>query len=875
MGIATGVATGVATHGVRSFMPRPTPAARTVDIDGSRNLTAEDADRLLHPGYGAALRRLPPGEQVFRGLPFDFGSPSDERRWLVLDRPVTIDLGGDRPASHVVVAHLCDSYRTETGERPAGMAVGHVVPVGEPLADYALEDGSGRTWRRRIRRRFEVNDGIVGWGSTPFAAVGHLDNEPIDWRGPHAAQTPGRYAPAGQSGSLTVMPGTYGGNQVGMTDLVPSPTDDVMVWLHAIALGPGARPASLRMQPLAAGRLGGAVVVVAVTLFEGTADPLVRGPRFEIVARGLEGGSLEVDLGTVIRSRPAPVPIGVADAPVGWGSPRPDAGTSDGGRLVDVALAPDALVGIDGWTVRADSLTEGVTVRDDAGGRSIAVLPAASIPVEVVLVDSSTGEPSPARVRFVAADGRYLPPDGHRDDINPGFFEDTGADLVLGGSAYAYVPGSFQVHLPVGRVALEAVAGFDRRPIRETITVEPTTRRLELAFGQPIRPRDEHWLSADSHVHFVAPSTAMLQAAAEDIDLVNLLAAQWGDLYTSVTDFPWGSMTDPLGRRRVVVGTENRQNMLGHLALLGARTPTLPLASGGPPEGRMGGALEVLLADWADRCRAAGGLVIGAHFPLPYAEIAADIVEGRIDALEAQALSPRLDDPTILEWYRFLGLGYHLPIVAGTDKMSSEVPIGAVRTYTHLRDGDERTFEGWANAVRAGRTFISSGPVLELAVDGHEPGAAVAMTGPGEVEVEARVIAAQPVVSALELVVNGRVVAAVTAPGGGSTELTLREPIRIEAGSWVAARSRSGHEIQSAFTTSMAAHTSPVYLEVAGRPLVPAASDAAVIEQVILGARTWIAELAAIAGPGNRERMLAFLDGAVERLRRRMSAGAG
>ncbi len=75
----------------------------------------------------------------------------------------------------------------------------------------------------------------------------------------------------------------------------------------------------------------------------------------------------------------------------------------------------------------------------------------------------------------------------------------------------------------------------------------------------------------------------------------------------------------------------------------------------------MGGALADLLADWADRCRAAGGLVIGAHFPLPYAEIAADIVAGKIDAIETQALAPGLDDPSVLEWYRFLSLGYRLP----------------------------------------------------------------------------------------------------------------------------------------------------------------------------------------------------------------------
>ena len=57
---------------------------------------------------------------------------------------------------------------------------------------------------------------------------------------------------------------------------------------------------------------------------------------------------------------------------------------------------------------------------------------------------------------------------------------------------------------------------------------------------------------------------------------------------------------------------------------------------------------------------------------------------GKIDALETQAFTPGLDDPSIREWYRFLSLGYRLPIVGGTDKMSAEIPVGAVRTYAHL-----------------------------------------------------------------------------------------------------------------------------------------------------------------------------------------------
>ena len=265
--------------------------------------------------------------------------------------------------------------------------------------------------------------------------------------------------------------------------------------------------------------------------------------------------------------------------------------------------------------------------------------------------------------------------------------------------------------------------------------------------------------------------------------------------------------------------------------------------------------------------------MVAAHFPLPYAEIAADIVEGKIDAIETQALSPGLDDPAVIEWYRFLNLGYRLPVVAGTDKMSAEVPIGAVRAYVHLLVDEPLSFETWAAAARAGRTFVTSGPILELSVEGREPGDVIRMETGGRLEVAVRARAAQPMITTVELIVNGRVTAATES--AATTEMTLFETVEIDAGSWIAARSRSSTEIQSAFTTSMAAHTSPVYVEVASRPLVPRPVDVEAIEQVILGARTWIAELAAVAEPPERARMVRFLDTSLETFRRRRGPDPG
>ena len=264
---------------------RSSPLARTVDLGPSRSAAHGQVAARFHPSYGPALARLPSGRRVFHGLPFDLGpeAGTEAGRWILVAAPLTIDLPEGGPASHVVVAHLCDAWRDDAGRRPAGLAVGHVVPVGEPLARYTVVERSGRETTRIVRRRFEIDDGILGWGSAPFAAIPHVANEVLDWRGPHAAQGTGRYAPTGQSGSLTIMPGTYGGNQVGMSDFVPSPTDDALLWLHAIELPAGAEPVALRLEPLAGGRPGSDVIVAGGHAVRrlgrpARAQPALRGP---------------------------------------------------------------------------------------------------------------------------------------------------------------------------------------------------------------------------------------------------------------------------------------------------------------------------------------------------------------------------------------------------------------------------------------------------------------------------------------------------------------------------------------------------------------------------------------------------------------------
>ncbi|HET9083086.1 MAG TPA: CehA/McbA family metallohydrolase [Candidatus Limnocylindrales bacterium] len=844
--------------------PHATALATPINLGSAARASTDGLAQSLHPAYREAVHRLPAGPTVLRGLPFAFAPADASSRWLLLDGPAEIDLreAWREGVSHLVFAHFSDAWRDPVSGRPADLPIGWVTPVGQPLARYTVEGPGGTVVERVIRRRFEVNDGIVGWGQGAFAAVAHPVDQPLDWRGPHPVPPPGGYAAPGEAGLLGILPGSWGPDQTGVADSVPSPTGDIAFWLFALQIPPDAGPMErLRLEPLASIEEGGGVVVGAVTAFRGTASPLAIQPRRTLRFETPDGDGLEVgvDLGQVFRRRSAPERghggggDGAPDGILGWGTPREEVGRGRG-VLIDLAVAPDATLAIGSSAQVAAGELPNEGERRTSAGVTIEALPTPTRRVEVEVVDAATGRPMPARVRFVAPDGRYLPPLGHRDEVNPWLNEDEGADVVLGGATYAYVPGRFPIALPPGPVRMEVVHGFSHRPVHRTVDVDGGRAPLVV----PLEPVDAGgWTAVDGHVHFISPTSALLQARAEGVAIVNLLATQWGDHHTSLSDLPAKVVADTDGEHLVVMGSENRQNMLGHIGLLGASDPVLPMASAGPPEARMGDPLEWLMRDWADASRAQDGLAVAVHFPLPYAEIAADIVCGRIDAVELQALTPGVDGPSIREWYRFLACGYRLPVVGGTDKMSAEVPVGAIRTYARLDPEQPLSFAAFAEAVRAGRTFVSSGALIDIEVDGHGQGDVVAF-GPrgGTVEVKVRAWAAQPFIDTIELIQDGRVVAT-SGDGGPTDRLELSERVTVSASGWLAARATSRAFIHSAFSTSMGAHSSPVYVDVGGRRPY-SAEDAQMIATIIDGARTWVETIAAVRSTDERARLAEY-----------------
>ncbi|MBI3973163.1 MAG: CehA/McbA family metallohydrolase [Chloroflexi bacterium] len=534
--------------------------------------------------------------------------------------------------------------------------------------------------------------------------------------------------------------------------------------------------------------------------------------------------------------------------------------------LLDVTASADATLRIGEHAIPMREAWERGEARSEDGAVRVEILTPHKAWVHVDVVDGATGKPAPSRVHFRAPDGRYLPPYGHRHEINDNWYEDYGADLKLHGTQYAYVDGTFQAELPVGDVYVELFKGFEYQPLRQRLRIEPGQRRLTLRAERPLDWRRHGWVTADTHVHFISPQTAWLQGQAEGLNLINLLASQWGDLYTNVGDISGGLSGVSRDETLVWVGTENRQHLLGHMSLLGVKgEPVFPMTTSGPSESYLGDPTWTTLAEWADEARRKDGVVVIPHFPNPYTEVAADIVLGKIDAVELNMGAWPIQ---LHEWYRYLNCGYRVAAVGGTDKMGASMPVGAIRTYALLDDDRPFSFEAWAAAVRAGRTFTTTGPLVDLRVEGRRPGDELQLpAGDATLHVEARAEAVVPF-HALEIVVNGEVVAA-EASEQGSYTCTLQAPIRVPGSAWVGARVASRMQRWIGSPRVVAAHTSPVYVVAGGEELF-SPSDATYMLTLLEGGLTWLDTLSIPATPERHARARRVFEDARDHLHNRL-----
>jgi hypothetical protein len=241
---------------------------------------------------------------------------------------------------------------------------------------------------------------------------------------------------------------------------------------------------------------------------------------------------------------------------------------------------------------------------------------------------------------------------------------------------------------------------------------------------------------------------------------------------------------------KLLVGQEYRPPFYGHVSFLGLRDHLIsPFTTG--YEGTGIESLYPSNTDMFRKARAQGALVGYVHaysgetdplerdlgvakgFPV-------DLALGVVDTLEWSAASRA----THIVWRHAMNTGLKVAPVGGEDSITNlhrTKLIGSVRTYAYL--GKALTVEGWLQAAREGKTFMSTGPMLDLKINGTLPGGEVRLPeAGGRVTVEARVASIAPL-SKVVLYRNGTVFRELPLDGA-KTAASLKEQVDVSESSW-------------------------------------------------------------------------------------------
>ncbi|MGC4004188.1 MAG: hypothetical protein QM811_14145 [Pirellulales bacterium] len=105
-------------------------------------------------------------------------------------------------------------------------------------------------------------------------------------------------------------------------------------------------------------------------------------------------------------------------------------------------------------------------------------------------------------------------------------------------------------------------------------------------------------------------------------------------------------------------------------------------------------------------------------------------------------------------YYKLLEAGIRIPITAGSGSGHNLNPLGYNRVYAFI-DG-ELTVDKWFDAVRAGRTIVTNGPILRCKVEDEFPGHVFASGNKQPIELETSLtMSTRDKVDYLEIVKNG------------------------------------------------------------------------------------------------------------------------
>ena len=337
------------------------------------------------------------------------------------------------------------------------------------------------------------------------------------------------------------------------------------------------------------------------------------------------------------------------------------------------------------------------------------------------------------------------------------------------GTEQFYSAGRTHLEVPPGRYRIRGFKGIEHRVAHAEIQVRAGEEtQLDLPLERWIDMPKEGWYSVDDHVHLTrrTPEDDVRIATwmrAEDLQVANLLQMGTVDQFGVTPQRAFGEEgAFRQGDTLLLAGQEHpRTHFLGHTITLGAERPIDERDT------------YILYQETFTAGRRAGGVSGYAHWGLGPGRdgLAIDGPRGLVHFVEVlQFASPYYD-----VWYELLDLGSPVAPTAGTDFPCGPWSVpGAERFYARLPEAPTR--RGLVASVRAGRTFVTNGPLLDLRVGSTGIGDRLHLPEPKNVPIRGHVRfdPERDDVKQVELLRNGRPVPATLvrdSPGSIRVEL--------------------------------------------------------------------------------------------------------
>jgi hypothetical protein len=462
--------------------------------------------------------------------------------------------------------------------------------------------------------------------------------------------------------------------------------------------------------------------------------------------------------------------------------------------------------------------------------------------------DADTNQPLPARIYIEGPAGTWHFPvsqakDGsavHYKKQRPGNPPSVEMHTTL--SAHP-----FTVKLPPGTYTITVERGHEYRPAVGTLTVADRPVHVALKLRRWIDVAKLGWHSGDTHVHRSLEELPNVMLA-EDLNVAFPLIYWVTEAFAPPKSSAKSTAVDPEAKliqvdKAHVIYPRNTEyeiftvakkpHTLGALFFIRHKSvfdkgvpPVAPIAKLARDEGAL---LELDKPNWpwsmilvallkVDLYELANNHMWRTEFGFPnFGEPAPDYMKVERDA---KGFTERgWIDFNFQNYYALLNCGFTMRPTAGTASGVHPVPLGFGRVYVH--QAGAFNFDRWFAGLDAGRSFVTTGPMLLAEVDGKKSDVLLkADAGRRTFRVQGAAHSAQPL-DRIEIIVNGAIAKTLQPANrktdAGGHDSPIAAEVTMPGSGWIAVRCwepRPGNRLRYA-------HTAPWHVTIDGMPLRP------------------------------------------------------